>query len=483
MKDRAKSILLPENPFEKVHGHTRIELTDIKSGKKKIIEHDNDFQSGVLAKYMRSMGAYNNNPYANSTWAGQPIWRNLCGGVFCFRDAIDNTGGEVEYMPAGNQMTANGAYGVSNSGTPVEMGSYNSVESQTSGNDSITFVYDYTSSQGNGTIACVCLTTEIGGYIGYGNPSGVAHATKKNLTDNQSSATFSGWIDGNYRYSFQFDAPNKTLAVTKTPVEITKGSIFDGVAEDTIALTFTAAYPQPVTGTSYNNSINSPCYMQIKEHEIAIMPQLNAHISVGGTYTILIYHTDTDTLTEKTITNTTSETLKGRIYGHKNNMIVYAIDDTCVYMQGNTTNKIYAINMDDSTYTEIDWSAPSMVGQWFYGGGLSTGRLSDGLLLSTHETTDGYSRTYGQMGIIDRVSGTRYPINSNQYNLAMIGGHDALRNVSNLYYSDTGSMGNLSGGIYKNPLILSTINNLDTPVTKTAAQTMKITYTLSKATE
>lgn len=65
----------------------------------------------------------------------------------------------------------------------------------------------------------------------------------------------------------------------------------------------------------------------------------------------------------------------------------------------------------------------------------------------------------------------------------MIGGHDVLRNVSTLYYSDTGSMGNLSGGIYKNPLILSTINNLDTPVTKTAAQTMKITYTLFKATE
>ena len=32
-----------------------------------------------------------------------------------------------------------------------------------------------------------------------------------------------------------------------------------------------------------------------------------------------------------------------------------------------------------------------------------------------------------------------------------------------------------------NPLILCTKNNLDSPVTKTASQTMKITYTLSVA--
>ena len=39
------------------------------------------------------------------------------------------------------------------------------------------------------------------------------------------------------------------------------------------------------------------------------------------------------------------------------------------------------------------------------------------------------------------------------------------------------------GGIYlyKNPLYLATINNLQSPVTKTAAQTMKVTYTLTES--
>ena len=35
--------------------------------------------------------------------------------------------------------------------------------------------------------------------------------------------------------------------------------------------------------------------------------------------------------------------------------------------------------------------------------------------------------------------------------------------------------------LVKNPLYLATINNLGTPVTKTAAQTMKVTYTLTEA--
>ena len=143
MKDRAKKYLITDNPFEKVKGHARIELTDVKTGKKQVIEKDNAFQAGVLASYMRSMGAYNNNPYANSTWASQPIWRNLCGGIFCFEDEIDNSEDEVEYMPAGNKMIANGAYGVANAGTPVELGSYNEIESSTSGSDSVTFVYDW----------------------------------------------------------------------------------------------------------------------------------------------------------------------------------------------------------------------------------------------------------------------------------------------------------------------------------------------------
>ncbi len=88
MTDNAIKWLTELSPFDKVKGHTKIELTDIHTGKKQIIEKDNAFQAGVLAPYMRSMGAYNDNPYANSTWASHPIRRNLCGGILCFRPRL-----------------------------------------------------------------------------------------------------------------------------------------------------------------------------------------------------------------------------------------------------------------------------------------------------------------------------------------------------------------------------------------------------------
>ena len=41
MKDKAIQWLMGLNPFDKVKGHTKIELTDIHTGKKQIIEKDN----------------------------------------------------------------------------------------------------------------------------------------------------------------------------------------------------------------------------------------------------------------------------------------------------------------------------------------------------------------------------------------------------------------------------------------------------------
>lgn len=457
MKDNAIKWLTELNPFDKVKGHTKIELTDVKTGKKQVIEKDNAFQAGVLASYMRSMGAYNNNPYANDTWAGQPIWRNLCGGIFCFADPIDNSGGEVEYMPAGNEMVANGAYMVNNAGTPIELGSYNEVESSTSGNDSVTFVYDWMTSQGNGTISCVCLTTEIGGYIGYGNKSGVAHSTRRSLTQNQSSnSTGSGIIYDNASWSFGYDFSTKEFSVTRTPLEISKGSIFDKIAEDTETYTYTGEITN-------KNTLNGSQFFwaYVGGGNILVWhagangfsSSEAASITPNETYYFLRFNLGTKTFTQCQITNTTGRSLLiGTLLG------ACAFDEQYAYFGG-------------SGYwsSSFHCSAPIEVFNYLTGAhvttlmsGLSTelnrplgGRLTDEIMCLSNR-------------IYDKTNDTLYEYNGSfpsyyQYNPEL----DAM------VYS----------GCYKNPLILATINNLDTPVTKTAAQTMKITYTLTKASE
>lgn len=459
MKDKATEWLMGLNPFDKVKGHTKIELTDVKTGKKQVIEKDNTFQAGVLASYMRSMGAYNNNPYANSTWAAQPIWRNLCGGIFCFEDEIDLTNGEVEYMPAGNTMVANGAYMVNNAGTPIELGSYNEVESSTSGNDSVTFVYDWLTSQGNGTISCVCLTTEIGGYIGYGNKSGTNISTRKNFAANQSSRSISGIVYKNNAYSFTLDSENSKVSVIKTPTEITKGSIFDGIAEDSFDVTY--------SGTISGTSLEMPRYMG--GGKVALFPYSSSRQSVssGSTYSFLIYDLETDTATVKTITNNTGVALM--VMWNSTNHPHYAvlgITEKNIYMrqdingssyQDNTQSPIYAIDLTTGNYKYI--GIVSLAYHASYIDYNMLGMLSEGIISFPNSNE-----------IFDETNETIYYANGSiSEGYQYVDEHDAIMSPS--------------GGAYKNPLILATVNNLETPVVKTAAQTMKITYTLSKASE
>ena len=454
MKDNAIKWLTELNPFDKVKGHTKIELTDVKTGKKQVIEKDNAFQAGVLASYMRSMGAYNNNPYANGTWAGQPIWRNLCGGIFCFRDTIDLTDGEVEYMPAGNEMVANGAYMVNNAGTPIELGSYNEVESSTSGNDSVTFVYDWLTSQGNGTISCVCLTTEIGGYIGYGNPSGARHATTKALNANQSSNSLSGIVYDNHRWAFSVNTSTKEVTVTKTPTEVSKGSIFDNIAEDASVYTYTTA----ITGGSISTKDLGNGKVAI--FGFTIQNHGTREWGAGATMNYLLFDMATETLTEKTLTNTSGVTLTLTNYSAR---VFDATGDYFIFPTPSSDfprpkEPRYAISMTTGTAIMLTTGTAQASGQE-YSFSCPQNRLADDLTLLS---------TYGGAYIADMASGNAYPANTSNINLWQS--------------ADLGAMTNGSQ-IFKNPLILATVNNLETPVTKTAAQTMKITYTLTKATE
>lgn len=451
MKDNAIKWLTELNPFDKVKGHTKIELTDVKTGKKQIIEKDNTFQAGVLAKYMRSMGAYNNNPYANGTWAGQPIWRNLCGGIFCFKDPIDLTDGEVEYMPAGNEMVANGAYMVNNAGTPIELGSYNEVESSTSGNDSVTFVYDWMTSQGNGTISCVCLTTEIGGYIGYGNKSG-ARASAKAFTQNQSSNSLSGDVYKNNRYSFSVDNTNLTLTVTKTPTEVTKGSIFDNIAEDSTEY----SYSEAISGTAFNT-----CYRGNGEFVIYGWVYSGwARLAPNGTWKYLVFNADTGVCTVKTLTNNTTYTLQMDKYSFGANFQIKKHLVAPQWGSGYTAGFEPKIVIDLDTGLKVAEAGDERQ----IGGNDQTYpwemMLTDDLVAIPTST--------GIMYILDEANGTIYPCNGS---------------LQNLSYNDDLDAFNNGGATYKNPLILATVNNLESPVTKTAAQTMKITYTLTKAVE
>ena len=111
------------------------------------------------------------------------------------------------------------------------------------------------------------------------------------------------------------------------------------------------------------------------------------------------------------------------------------------------------------------------------------GELTDGLYIAQSKTPQ-YGNNYY---LIDTVKGTEKPINfcTNfgyyEYNVQLVPTDYDGQGLSRFLKGDATSKRN--NYIAQNPFYLATINNLDSYVTKTANQTMKVTYTLTEEEE
>ena len=452
MREYAKKILLPEGAVPKIKGHTRIELTKVSTGEKRVIEHDNTFQSTIIAKMLRAMGETNSSPWNNSTWASRPLWRNLCGGILLFRDEIQ---APAEFMPAGNLMVANGSFGVENSGTPSEMGSYNSIESSTSGSNSLSLVFDWGTSQGNGTISCVCLTSDSGGYIGYGNDSGVAAATLRSIITNQQTPTANGaniYYNGKKYRVAALDLTNKKVTIGESLDGIENISIFQGQNETLTEYTYTGDI-LGVSGNIFTAAIN--------DEEIAIISAVGNGISIsnGSSGNILIFNVRTKTTRLQNITNTTGEAVVLVYQSSASLQKLLLVEDANGNYYLPSSTKLYKFSSagvyDSAVSENIDLSAP-------------IGRVTDEIIVTSNSSSGSTSKAlFFYDGVDSRP--TNGSINNNG-RIDHVAGIDALCNK-------TSTNALLP---YKNPLYLATINNLDSPITKDSTQTMKVIYTLTE---
>lgn len=447
-----------------IHGKTKIELYNPNTKIKQILREENTFQSSVLANYMRGLGEANNNPYANATFRSSKSWQNLVGGIFLFKNSIDTSGGVVKYMPGGNQMIANGSYGVSNGSSendPTEMGSFNADESSASAS-AITQVYDWETNQGNGTIGCICLTSQTGGYIGYGNESGKVKSPydiKRNQNYQTIDATNSAFgystVIGNIKYSFSLS--NGILTVRKTKVAILQADIFNGFyTEDTFELSDIGNHLSLVS--QYMIPI-------IDGTDIYLIPSKNQIVSANDTAYFYKYDTTNDTLTEIDFTNSSTATIFiYRIVSGWGEGIECNIANG-LFLAHNANSKISVFNFSTGLYVEelaiTDSTAP-------YGGRNFASAMPNGLIFIRDSNSNEfiYDSTLGTLKSIN--ASPQVSVVNNNNVISYDGVNDALVYQGGIY-------------LYKVPMYLATINNLQSPVTKTAAQTMKVTYTLTEA--
>jgi hypothetical protein len=150
-------------------GTAIIELTDINTGEKEIIKKDNLVtNAAMLALTQNPLGVMYQS---HSGWFAQnmfPVCPNAIGGIMCFEDIIEENVEQI-HPPVGNHMTACSSNDV-NPGQSTTRGSMNQTESGPLEDWSgYRFVFDFSTSQGNGKISSMALTSKWGGIAGMGD--------------------------------------------------------------------------------------------------------------------------------------------------------------------------------------------------------------------------------------------------------------------------------------------------------------------------
>ena len=160
----------------KLKGTMVMELTDVNTSEVETVTEENMVTNAVNNILgLNPMGIfYCEAKYSTGmVWTGTllPICPNMIGGILLFSKALEENADNI-YVQSDNLPVAYASNNV-NSTANTARGSLNLTESKKLDNG-YKFVWEFTPSQGNGTIAAVALTSALGGQNGFGSLVGDA---------------------------------------------------------------------------------------------------------------------------------------------------------------------------------------------------------------------------------------------------------------------------------------------------------------------
>lgn len=466
-------------------GSTEIILTDTKTKKVKKVKSENVFKADNIAKFCNPFGGKYGNmvEYLNES-RNDDNWKTLVGGLLLFDKEVPTN----SYMaPSGIKMTGNGSYDVANPTNVDEMGSWNGSESSKVG-DTLTLVWDFTTAQAIGAISSVCLTSDLGGYIGYGNQSGKANAN----IDNKGSRFIHKYNGTSVRvipyryYSSSYTDSNTccvddegyAYTIIKTPYHI---SNFDGnipfkkqrLLIDSIDL-LSNPYVTRVNssdtpdinidiGTGYRFG-SYPNLIPYDDKFYIITNTLNKdNVSPNEKFILMIINPSSETVIKKEYTNILDIDIN-TVFNANNNYTIMLYDGIFLVFDKNN-KKYYIMDCINNEISEVDWDYPG-------------NKQYTGMFYKVEDYFIGGDAGYigSILNILDPVNKTMKPINCFNY---YGGSADSANGINgqnyNSYYKAF-----MPHWIAANPFYLATINNLSEPVYKTDSQTMKVIYTLTR---
>lgn len=493
-------------------GSAKIELTNA-DGSKQVVEHGNMITDAVNDLLFTARGEMSNimriSDY-NTNYVD-----NMFGGILLFEDALNNDASDY-YIP--NLKITGYASQDAYNGLDIARGSFNQPESGLQEDGSYKLVWDFSTSQGNGVIKSLGLCPNLMGKIGASN-SVVASERKGFMKDKGSVAPFNG-------NQYMLPTTGSTEGVSNYSLNIVAviGSIAYAVSRDNLRCDESSGC------ISKNGGVLKIYRFNISTESVSI----SSVVGMASYIDCIDIQLPTDFVS---VLSTTEGGLVADYFWNQEEkkLILYPCYKKSALNKNDTTKYVeidFANNMNVTTYTFTNNAGSIYMGSnvsSVYDNGSHTTFFVFKDYVLTIATSDGKTRLYStkrsdntDVKVAKDASGNEFLFSGYKIriryvyaigNLVVFGiptdnNYDAT-SFDNSYIFD------MSTGLIKEtnanaltcrsnvplsnkltwaatgpylalkiavcPFILTTKNNLDAPVTKTASQTMKITYTLKES--
>lgn len=466
----------------KLIGTTKIELTNVNTGEVEVYENHNMI-TNALRDIFKPLGLSNSPARYFNDFV--PYYEKLLGGLLCFDTKLEENP-DSYYPPANANLIGCAAYGTQNNTKNTIRGGFNQTESEVNLEDRyVKYVYDFATSQANGTIASICLTSKYGGFSSYGGKDvtvindysimqSICEDTLQyvhpDYTGANTCSKYSGLTIGVTEMAFLIDrnkdcmyyfkiVDNKHITITRRKTYLKSVSILDSIRvkkplieeislselEKEIPTRYVGYNYDPVTDCLYICACDNGT---LKPKERVIVTEIKI---------------DSWNVKQYEVPNTTDVNLNTEGYWR------FFVTNGYLFLKAcNSPFDLFKLQLSNPAnvikFKMID-------GGNLYGTArfVLNGRIyfdDSGNIVSVANTHSNEIRIIELSALVKNGASN------------MNASITPVRNEPLLYYTDLGAYSTLGWRIMSN--YLATINNLDTPITKTADKTMKITYILQE---
>lgn len=473
----------------KLKGHAKIELTDVHTGEKQVVEHDNMITNAVN-DLCNPIGLLSPGIAIPSMNYDKPLVESLFGGLMLWEEPLNDD--PDDYIFPNGVNCVGYACDKANAGVNNMMGTYNASESGYQEDGSHKKVWDFSTAQANGTIASLALVPTIAGNAGWGvteyddslgQPAVgyIAEEISVDYTDRAYSCDANLFIKDGYLYqikycnlqysdSYQSNHISRNggkLILQKVLYPTNKISLFAKCKYLKYVEEIEIQLPTEFTSqiSTSNTFYYGVCNYDDASESINIIMLNNSVLDSGGKIVICKVNISDFSCTTYEITVQEKVCFDRIVYNNYRLLCLIVGSKVVLKVYGQKKFIIVDINSNETieVVTPEDMYLGSARNNFLYM--VNNGGTKPYVL----DITDGTLR---------RINAYSYGTSNEKYNpFARIQQYQDVKFVGNKIYSMYGL--NCLMAFHH---IMLTKNNLSSPVTKTASQTMKITYTISKET-